>query len=355
MTRGQARKNLLACPSLAPTFLVSCRAMRASWTARLGAEDAAAYDAFVAKSPSGHAFQTRAWAPVLGAGTFSSARWVLVRDGARLVGTALLSRPCALGLPLPWARIERGPVVGDPAVLGACLRAIERAALARGVSRLNVMPYWTNDQAELAERELALHGYGDVQTAAGAHARTLRVSLRGDVSSVMAGAPLGQARWRHGQAQRAGATARSGTRADWPTLRRMHVALMREQGRRSRSDSWWEALQAFASDDGRGSLFVSEHEGRVVSACVCLRHEGLVTYTWGASVRDHLPFTKAIPALVAAVRWAHGLGCDAFDLGGIPLAGDIDPKRTAIAKPKYDFSREPVRLVREHARWLVPR
>jgi hypothetical protein len=129
---------------------------------------------------------------------------------------------------------------------------------------------------------------------------------------------------------------------------------MRSQQMRSRGSSWWNALEAYLRDEAHGALFVCEHQGRVVSACVVLRHGTLATYAWGASVLAPLPFTKTAPALVEALRWAQRGGCSAFDLGGVPLDGDHDPKRAAIAKLKYDFSRHPVRLVRLHARWLVP-
>jgi hypothetical protein len=328
--------------------------MQVRWTPRLYEEESRAYDALVAQSPSGHACQTRPWSAVAGAAGLVSTAFVTVHGPTSLVGAALVSRPHVAGVGLPWARIERGPVVAEPSLLGPCLRAIEREARSRGIVRLHVMPYWSDVEAQQAERELVGHGYRDVQQPGGAHARTLRIDLAPDGSPFLAGHAMAQVRWRAGQAARCGATARQGAAGDWPELRSMHAALMGSQGRRAHPRAWWTALEAFANGDARGSLFVCEHGGRVVSACVALRHGARATYAWAASVPDDLPFTKAVPALVAAVRWARAAGCTAFDLGGIPLEGDRDPKRTAIAVFKHDFSRRPVRLVREHARWLVP-
>jgi lipid II:glycine glycyltransferase (peptidoglycan interpeptide bridge formation enzyme) len=98
---------------------------------------------------------------------------------------------------------------------------------------------------------------------------------------------------------------------------------------------------------------VCDFEGRVVAGCVVLRHGNLATYAWGASVADKLPFSKAIPSLLAAIRWARDGGCSTFDLGGIPAETDTDAKRNAIATFKLDFDKKRVRLVRRHARWLV--
>jgi lipid II:glycine glycyltransferase (peptidoglycan interpeptide bridge formation enzyme) len=328
--------------------------MRASWCSSLCRDDAEAFDAFVARSPGGHPAQTRAWADVARADRFLSARFVTVRDGPRLVGTALLLRPRVAGIPAPWASIDRGPVVDAPEHLGPCLSAIAASARKHGVLRLAAMPYWTDSRAEQAEAQLARLGYRDVQRPDGPHARTLRVAVPADEGALLAGPSMGQARWRLGQATKAGAAARRGRSADWPHLRVLHSDLMRSQRMRSRGSPWWNALETHLRDEAHGALFVCEHQSRVVSACVVLRHGALATYAWGASVLDPLPFTKTAPALVEALRWAQRTGCTAFDLGGVPLEGDHDPKRAAIATLKYDFSRDPVRLVRLHARWLVP-
>jgi lipid II:glycine glycyltransferase (peptidoglycan interpeptide bridge formation enzyme) len=52
------------------------------------------------------------------------------------------------------------------------------------------------------------------------------------------------------------------------------------------------------------------------------------------------------------VEWARSLGCD-FDLGGVPIEGDTDPKRQSIAQFKRDFAKTRVELIGQHARWLL--
>jgi hypothetical protein len=129
----------------------------------------------------------------------------------------------------------------------------------------------------------------------------------------------------------------------------MHGALMQGQGRRDKPAAWWDALRRFVDDESRGALFACDLAGRTVAAAVVLRHGGQVTFGWGASVADDLPFSKSVPALVAAMRWARDVGCARFDLGGVPLEEDRDPKRNAIARFKHVFDPHRVRLVREHA------
>jgi lipid II:glycine glycyltransferase (peptidoglycan interpeptide bridge formation enzyme) len=89
-----------------------------------------------------------------------------------------------------------------------------------------------------------------------------------------------------------------------------------------------------------------------VAAALVIRHGRLVTYAFGASHPAPSRFSKMVPSLVAAIRWCRDLGCD-FDLGGIPMEGDSDPKRASIAQFKRDFAETRVTLVSQHARWLL--
>ncbi|HEY1694967.1 MAG TPA: peptidoglycan bridge formation glycyltransferase FemA/FemB family protein [Polyangiaceae bacterium] len=326
--------------------------MNVTWARDLRGAEADAFDAFVLGSPSGHYAQTRAWAEVArAAGTFVTSLAV-VRAGGAIVGTALVTRPAVAGVGMPWARIERGPVVRDVDCVAEATRAIARTMRRRGVAWLRVMPYWAGEDADRVERALRSDGWRDAQTVGGSHALTLRLDLTGkDDAALFAGKAREQVRWRARQAEKAGATARVGTGEDWTRLRAMHAGTMRAQGRRGRPPAWWGALERFASDDARGRLFACDLDGRCVAAAVVLRHGPLAVYAWGASVAEKLPFTKAVPALVAGIRWARDAGCSTFDLGGIPLPEDRDPKRAAIATFKHDFDRTPVRLVREHAGW----
>jgi lipid II:glycine glycyltransferase (peptidoglycan interpeptide bridge formation enzyme) len=329
------------------------------WARSLLGAEVDDYDHFVARSRSGHYAQTRGFCPVERAKRSSVARYVLVREQGRLVGAALLCRAALGPLPLPWAVVERGPVCQRPEDLARVASALARTARAHGVLRLSVMPYWADEEADTASRALAEAGFRDAQRPDGAHARTLRIDLtglEGGQEAFLAEPGRERLRMRSKQAARAGAVARLGTREDFNEHERLTALIMRAQGKRSPSSSYYETLwKQMLSDDSRsfrGALFVGELQGRILATVVVLRHGGIAIYAQGASTLEPSKISKSVPPLLAAIRWAHQAGCHTFDLGGIPDEGDADPKRHRIAHLKLDFARGPVRLVRRHERFL---
>jgi peptidoglycan pentaglycine glycine transferase (the first glycine) len=344
---------------------------RLTWTSRLSDVDARDYDAFVERAPGGHFAQSRRWSPIACAGRPFAASWVIVREPpGMVVGVAQVLRARIAGLALPYATIERGPVVADPARFAGVLRAIARAARRRGIARLAVMPYWetTTGTAETTEvagaagtrvqEALDARGWRSIQTAAGAHAATLRLELAGrSADQIFAGGAHKKLRQEIRAAARAGAIARRGSAEDLPRLVALYRRLMAEQGLHAKSAAWFGALSALDfGAAGSVGLFFTEQAGNILAAVLTIRHGHLVTLVLAASARaaqaaDH-KIARMVPCLVAAIEWARGLGCD-FDLGGVPLAGDTDPKRLAIAQFKRDFARRQVELVGQHARWLI--
>lgn len=312
------------------------------------------YDAFVDASPQGAYPQASAYAPLAVAGRAFSPRFFVARNGGEIVGTALVLRARGpLGLPLPAAVVERGPVC-SLSDLRQVLDALHRKARSRGIVRLSVMPYFADEEAEKAEAILASAGFTVDHEFSSAHARTLRVPLTGKTRGAIFAGKDGQAvRQKANGAQKAGATTRKGGPDDVAALQRLYATMMEDQRRATKADVYFEALRAhLARSPDRAALFVTEHQGDVVSAAFITRHGAIATYVMGASSSDERGFTKAAPTFVAAAEWALEQGCAVFDLGGIPMEGDTDPKRLSIASFKSKFAKTPTTLVREHVIWL---
>ena len=216
--------------------------------------------------------------------------------------------------------------------------------------RVQVMPYFGGGEAREVEALLAREGFRVVHEFSSAHARSLRVDL--EPKDLFAGKSGESLRRKIRQAEKAGATARKGTSADTSTLARLYADLMRGQEKSDKPNAYWDALGVIVDAGERGALFVAEHEGEAISALYAARHGPIATFVIGASGQQEKSFSKMVPAMNAAIRWAKEVGCTAFDMGGIPMEGDADEKRKSIAQFKMDFAKTPVELVREHARWF---
>jgi lipid II:glycine glycyltransferase (peptidoglycan interpeptide bridge formation enzyme) len=278
-------------------------------------------------------------------------RWFLAREAGRVVGAALVVRSALGSLPLPVATVDRGPIVREPGDLARIASVLARTARKHGVLRLAVTPYWADADADRATRALADAGFRDVQRPDGAHSVTLRIDLETTTDEALLGAGQERLRRRVAQADRAGAVARRGTRADFDEHCQLMAQMMRAQGKSTRAAAHHAALwEDMLADGSRGALFVCAHEGRTVATVIALRHESFTVYAQGATTLAPSHISKSVPPLLAAIAWARDRGCRVFDLGGIPAPDDTDEKRGRIAHVKLDFARAPVRLVREHAR-----
>ena len=261
------------------------------------------------------------------------------------MATALVLRPTLLGpVSLPAAILERGPVCA-PEELPSVLRALRRAF----PGRLQIMPYFAGPEVAPVEAILAREGFRIVHGFDSAHARTLRIDLGGELFAGKTGESI---RRKIRQAEKAGAVARRGTAADLGMLERLYAELMHGQAKADKPRAYFDALAPIVEEGRRGALFLAEHEGLAVSALYVSRHGSLATFVIGASAQNEKSFSKMVPSMTAAIRWAREEGCTQFDMGGISMEGDPDEKRRSIAQFKLDFAKTPVPLVREHARIL---
>jgi lipid II:glycine glycyltransferase (peptidoglycan interpeptide bridge formation enzyme) len=215
------------------------------------------------------------------------------------------------------------------------------------------MPYWAGEEAEHVARALEGVRFRSVQELDGAHVSTLRLAIGNKKDSdILAGSERRKLRSELKQAEQKGAKVRLGGPGDVATFARLHADLMGRQGKGAKPDLFYERLAGRIGDRGPASLFLCEHEGDTVAAVLVVRHAKQTTFVMGASDSSRRPFTKMAPALMAAIRSARDVGCNAFDLGGIPVEEDQDEKRVAIARFKFDFATTRVKLVGEHARWF---
>jgi len=325
-----------------------------TWTRALRAGDQRDYQAFIEAAPSGSYAQSPHFAELLTAGRVFSPRYFIARRGGHIIGAAQVLRakvPGPFSLPAPAVVIERGPVTASVEDLPPVLRALRRQLLLRGVVHAQIMPYWAGANASEAEAALARAGYAPSQENDGAHACTLRITLESN-QDPLGGSALSKLRSMLRQCDRANVFTRPGTAADVPRLRALHDDMMRAQNMGTKAARYFEALAA-TLQTGVARLYVSEQDGAMLAAAYVTVHGAQATYVLGASGAQKTQFSKMAPAVAAGVRAAASEGLRVFDLGGVPLAGDDDPRRNSIALFKFHFAKERVPLVREHARLLL--
>lgn len=327
--------------------------MRIVLEAQLSPHEGARYDAFVEDAVGGHFSQTRAWAAVATAGKSLRADSLLVLSDDEVIGAAQVLRPRLGRLAAPIAMLERGPVCRSPRDLARVLPALLHGLRRRGILRVSAMPYFGGNASIAAAKCLTESGFRDVQQASGAHVRTLRLQLRDQrLDALFSGGARESLRRKLKQAEKAGVRVRRGDRSDVAHLQRLHTHMMLAQNKPPKSAAYFQALADFLATSDRGELLLAEHGKNVIAALVAVAHGRLVTFVVGATTTDVLPFSKMASAMSGAIAWAHAVGADAFDFGGIPAQNDADPKRASIAQFKFDFTKDTLDLTPEHARWF---
>lgn len=317
--------------------------------------DAEAYEQFVKSARGGHFSQTRDWVKVVAAGRPVRPAYFLARRHGRVVGAAAILRPLLWGhVPLPLAQLDRGPVCDDPDDLPAVISTLVKHTRRAGIIRLSVMPYWSGEAASRTTAVLLSRGFSDVQTYGGSHVQSLRLDLtQMPLKGLFEGSRFYGLRKQVAFARRHGAAARRGKPADMVAFQTMHETLLRRERLRIPSSRWYNAVaDYFFSGNQGGAMFVCELDADLVSAVFVVRQGSVATFAFGASTSRKMPFTKMIWPITQAIEWAKSEGLSWFDLGGIPMTGDTDPRRASIATFKSKFGGEPVSFVHEFARWF---
>lgn len=279
----------------------------------------------------------------------------IARRNGSVLGAAAILRPQLWShLPAPVAKIDRGPVCNDPGDLPDVLSALVKHTRRAGIFRLSVMPYWSDEMASQAAAILQGCGFSDVQTYSGNHVRSLRLDLTQTPSNeLFEGRAFSRLRRKISIARREGANARRGQPSDMGTFRTMHETLLRREHLRVPPSGWYDAVASyFFSGNNSGTMFVCEFDATLIAAAFIMRQGEIATFAFGASTSRRLPFSTMTLPIVQGIEWAKSEGLSCFDLGGIPMTGDSDPRRASIAAFKSDFGGEPASFVHEFARWF---
>ena len=321
--------------------------------ASLEGADADAYDSFVGAASDGSFAQLRDYAALATSDRPFRASYFLAREGTKIVGTALVLRSRLGPMPLPFAQVERGPVVDDLARFPEVLRALRRALRLHGVARLAVMPYFAGDLAPRVEAMLREQRFRPDDDPGDSHVRTLRMPIDAPKEAdVYDGSARKTLRYELKQAKKLGVVTTRARGRESRALVDLLNETMSAQGMRGKDTRFARALDQVTSESERVACFVSRDAERDLGAVLVARTNTRLHLVLGATSNAKRSFSKMSPPLEAAIAWARTHGTKELDLGGIPREGDTDEKRMRIAAFKYGFSKDEVSLAREHVRWV---
>ena len=277
-----------------------------------------AWDAFLAQSPRGHILQTSAWARLK-----SDFGWTAQRIALRAIPSPdapLLGGASILFRRLPWgqsvAYVPKGPVVdwSDAAQTRAALTMARNAAVKGRAALLKIEP----DLPPSAELEAALRSYGFSPSPQRVQPlSTILLDLTGDEEAILARM---KQKWRYNirLAERKGVTTRPGGMADLPAIQALMDATGARDGFSAHNAAYHRRATELFAPAGLMTWLLAESEGELLAAIAVFALGRSAYYMWGASSDSGRNLMPNHAVQWAAIRWARGLGCETYDLWGIP-------------------------------------
>lgn len=293
------------------------------------AVDPDVWDRFVAAHPQAHILQTSLWGDLKAAFGWEAERVALTEGGQIVAGAQVLYRRLPGGVGR-LAYVPRGPLVdwADGPTLAALMEKLAQAARARGAIALTLEPELPDEPAwrdRLAGLGLIPSPLGSVQPR-----RTLIVDLTGDEGAILARMKQ-KTRYNIRLAERKGVVVRDGTEADLPAFHR----LMAETAARNRfgvhAPAYYDRAYHLFVPRGWARLLMAEVGGEPVAAVMAFAVGRRAWYFYGASSDSHREKMPTYLLQWEAMRWARSLGCEAYDLWGVPDA-DLDRLEAEFAR-----------------------
>jgi peptidoglycan pentaglycine glycine transferase (the first glycine) len=281
---------------------------------------AQSWDEFTLQCPGGHILQSWTWGDFKARfGWPEPVRLAVIEDGSFLATAQVLFRPLPPG---GWttAYVPKGPLL-DPAQPDAAqvlLAAIHDTCRRRRAVSLKVEPDW--EDAPNAHAWWQEQGFRP-----SAHTvqprRTVIVSLTPDEQSILA-EMKSKTRYNVRLASRKGVSVRVGTEDDLPGFYELLRITSAREAFGIHTERYYAAVwKAFASR-GCAALFIAEYEGQPLAALMAFAWGCRAIYMYGASSNEERQRMPNHLLQWEAMRWAKALGCETYDLWGIPDVGE---------------------------------
>jgi peptidoglycan pentaglycine glycine transferase (the first glycine) len=271
------------------------------------------WDEFLSHHPDAHILQTREWGALKDA--FG---WQSVRLASGEIGAQILFRRLPFGFSVGY--IPKGPIHPQGETFptgGPFWREVDKLCKSRRAVFLKVEPDAWEDPS--------LNGNGTKQPPVpggfqlGSHSiqppRTLLVDLTGDEEQVLARMKQ-KTRYNIRLALKKGIVVRSSADID------AFYRLMQVTGGRDsfgvHSLSYYRKAYELFHPRGACELLMAEFKGEPLAGLMAFANGRRAWYFYGASANEHRERMPTYLLQWEAMRWARGLGCEIYDMWGVP-------------------------------------
>jgi len=280
---------------------------------------APSWEEFTMQFAGGHILQSWTWGDCKAHfGWPEPVRLAVVEDGRFVAAAQVLFRR----LPPGWwttAYVPKGPLLDRAKTDSAhvLLGAIHDICRRRRAVSLKVEPDWedTSDAHSWWQEQGFRSSARTVQPR-----RTVIVDLTADEASILA-QMKSKTRYNIRLASRRGVAVRVGTAADLPGFYELLRITSHRDGFGIHTQRYYaEVWQAFARR-GQAALLIAEYKGQPLAALIAFAWGRQAWYMYGASSNEERQRMPNHLLQWEAMRWAKALGCESYDLWGIP---DVD-------------------------------
>lgn len=288
--------------------------------------DKAAWNDFVAASPTGDLLQSFEWGELKRKSGWRPIR-LAVTDDDRIVGAVSILKRGLPHIPKCIFYAPRGPVCdfGNARVLSSLLESVRERAASEGAILLKVDPPVTSDRQSVADSLLThrfiqatdAEGFGGIQPRC-----VMQLDLKPSIEEILEGC---KPKWRYNirLAEKKGVQVRDDcTKDDLAVFYNVLTETCVRDKFLVRGFTYYEQMWDALVVPGYAKLFLAEYEGEVIAGALSFIFGGKCWYTYGASSNRHRNVMPNHLMQWRMIEWAKASGCSWYDFRGVSQKKD---------------------------------
>ncbi len=262
--------------------------------------DLSTWDQFIAAHPDSHVLQTGNWG-VLKSGFGWSAEHIICGES----GAQVLFRRLPLGFSIAY--VPKGPVNLSDELLSE----LDKVCLKNKAIFLKIEPFaWEPDTAWQRLEDLGWYKSEPVQPR-----RTVTIPLTISAEDILAGMKQ-KTRYNIRLAEKKGIEVRQSD--DYALFAEMALVTGKRDGFGVHTAAYYQKVKDLFSVNGKAVLLMATFENQPVAGIIVLAHGRTAWYMYGASTDSERNRMPTYLLQWEAIKWAQSLGCEGYDLWGIP-------------------------------------